>query len=131
MSAPAAVTDLRVTEAITSPGTLTATLRWTAPTGAVTTTLRYSDVPITVDNWSGALTLADTLSGDTDTFVAVVPYSDDTVYFGQRAQNVDGIWSTVSNNGFWPRRDVFLPLMMKQTSISGSSYPARWRGAAR
>jgi hypothetical protein len=129
--APSAVTDLRVTETITSSGTLTATLRWTTPTGAMTTTLRNSDAPISVDNWSGAFTLTDTLSGGADTFVAVVPYDGDTVYFCQRAQNMDGVWSAVSNNGFWPRRDVFLPLTMKQRAISGSSYPARWRERAR
>jgi len=39
---PDAVTDLRVTQAVTSTTTLTATLRWTAPTDAVTTTLRFS-----------------------------------------------------------------------------------------
>jgi hypothetical protein len=81
---PSAVTDLRVTEAITSIGTLTATLHWTAPADAVTTTLRYSGTLITEANWSSALLLTDTLPGAADTFTATVPYSGGTVYFALR-----------------------------------------------
>ena len=43
---PDGVTDLHATDAITGTGIVTATLQWTAPAAAVTTTLRYSDAPI-------------------------------------------------------------------------------------
>ncbi len=54
---PAAVTDLRVTNALTDTSTLTATLRWTPLSSAITTTLRYLNAPITDLNWNSALTL--------------------------------------------------------------------------
>jgi hypothetical protein len=110
---PAAVTDLRVTEAITSTGTLTATLHWTAPADAVTTTLRYSDTFISEANWITALLLTDTLSGAADTFTATVPYSGGTVYFALKYQNAEGDWSDLSNNAFWPHFDIYLPTILK------------------
>jgi hypothetical protein len=111
--APAAVADLRVTHAITASGTLTTTLRWTAPADAVTTTLRYSDTLITEANWAGALLLTDTLPGSAEIYTATVPYSDSTVYFALKSQNAEGDGSDLSNNAFWPHWDVFLPLVTK------------------
>ena len=113
---PAAVTDLRVTEAITSTGTLTATLRWTAPADAVTTTLRYSDTLITEANWSSALLLTDTLPGNAETYTATVPHDSSTVYFALKYQNAEGDWSDLSNNAFWPHLDVYLPMILKGTT---------------
>ncbi|MDY7042386.1 MAG: hypothetical protein SVX38_16140, partial [Chloroflexota bacterium] len=110
---PAAVTNLRVTTAISGTGTLTATLRWTAPTDAVTTTLRYSGTLITQANWDASSLITNTLSGGVEAFTATVPYGGDTVYFAHRAQNAAGDWSDVSNNAFWPHRDVYLPLVTK------------------
>jgi hypothetical protein len=110
---PTAVTDLRVTEAITSTGTLTATLRWAAPTNAVTTTLRYSDALVTEANWADAPLLTGTLLGSTEGFTATVSYDDSTVYFALRSQNAEGNWSDLSNNAFWPHLDVFLPFVAK------------------
>jgi hypothetical protein len=109
----AAVTDLRVTEAITSTGTLTATLRWTALADAVTTTLRYSDTLISEANWTSALLLTDTLPGAADTFTATVPHDGSTVYFALKYQNAEGDWSDLSNNAFWPHLDVYLPMILK------------------
>ena len=94
-------------------GTLTATLRWTAPTGAVTATLRYSGALITDANWATASLLTDTLPGSAEAFTATVPYGGDTVYFAHRSQNADGGWSDVSNNAFWPHWDIYLPLVIK------------------
>jgi len=110
---PAAVTDLRVTHAITASGTLTATLRWTAPADALTTMLRYGDTLITEANWASASLLTDTLPGSAETYTATVPYDSGTVYFALKYQNGEGFWSALSNNTFWPHWDVFLPLVTK------------------
>jgi len=110
---PAAVTDLRVTEGVTSAGVLTATLRWTAPSGGVTATLRYSGTLITDNNWSSAMLLTDTLSSAAGVYTASLPYSSGTVYFGLKSQSVEDVWADLSNIGFWPRRDIHLPLILR------------------
>jgi hypothetical protein len=110
---PDAVTDLRVTQAVTSTTILTATLQWTAPTDAVTTTLRYSASPIATEGaWSGATELTDTLPGGDEIYTATVPFAGSTVYFALKTANDVG-FSELSNNAFWPRFDVFLPLVSK------------------
>jgi len=110
---PTAVTNLRVTAAITHTGTLTATLGWTAPADAVTITLRYNDTLITQANWTSAPLLTDALPGSAETYTATVPYDGSTVYFALKSQNAAGDWSNLSNNAFWPHWDVFLPLVTK------------------
>jgi hypothetical protein len=112
ISAPAAVTDLRVSQAITSTDTLTATLRWTPPTNALTTTLRYSNSPITTSNWNSAALLTNTLSGGADTYAAILTYGSGTIYFALKTEGVGGE-SGLSNNAFWPAMDVYLPLIVK------------------
>ncbi|MCD6554004.1 MAG: hypothetical protein J7M16_08345, partial [Anaerolineae bacterium] len=94
-------------------GTLTATLRWTAPTNAVTYTLRYSGTLISEANWAGATLLTDTLPGSTETYTATVPYASGIVYFALKSQNAEGDWSSLSNNAFWPHFDVYLPLILR------------------
>ncbi len=111
---PSAVTDLRVTRAVTASGTLTATLRWTAPTNAVTISLRYSTTLIAQANWDSASVLTSTLPGSATAFTATIPYSGGTAYFALKSQN-DGGWSALSNNAFWPHRDVYLPLVLRNT----------------
>ncbi|MBN1979778.1 MAG: hypothetical protein JW918_20480 [Anaerolineae bacterium] len=110
--APVAVTDLRVTQAVAGTGELTATLRWTAPPDAITTTLRYSGDLITAANWDSALPLADGLPGSAEVYTAAVPYGGGTIYFALKTEGAGGL-SHVSNNAFWPRRDVRLPLVLK------------------
>lgn len=110
---PARVTDLRVTQAVTSTDVLTATLRWTAPADAITTTLRYSRAIITAANWPVASPLTDTLPGDAEVFTAVVPFDGDTIYFALKSHNTEGGWSDLSNNTFWPQLRIFLPFMVK------------------
>jgi hypothetical protein len=110
---PAAVTDLRVTHAVTDTDTLTATLGWTAPTDAVTTTLRYSDNFITESNWTSALLLTDTLPGSAEAFTAIAPYSGGLIYFALKTQNAGGDWSNLSNNAFWPSQAIYLPVVAK------------------
>jgi len=110
---PAPVTDLHITKAITNPSTLTATLRWTAPTNAVTATLRYSNSLIVETNWNSAFLVADALAGDSKTYTTTVPYQGHTVYFALKSQNAQGSWSNLSNNAFWPCWDVFVPLITK------------------
>ena len=109
--APAAVTDLRVTQVVTNTGELTVTLHWTAPSGAVTTTLRYLDAFITEANWDSAPSLTDTLPGSIEVYTAVVPYSGGTIYFALKTQGIGGK-SNLSNNAFWPHCDVYLPLLL-------------------
>jgi hypothetical protein len=57
--------------------------------------------------------MADTLSGSAETYTAPVPYGGDTVYLALKSQNAEGAWSALSNNAFWPHRDVFLSLVTK------------------
>ncbi len=110
---PEAVTDLRVTNAIAGTGVLAATLGWTPPLNAITTTLRYSAAPITQANWAGAALLTDSLPGTQGTFTAALPYTAGTVYFALKTQGEQGEWSGLSNNAVWPHLDVYLPLVMK------------------
>jgi hypothetical protein len=110
---PSAVGDLRVTHAVTATGTLTATLRWTAPANAITTTLRYSGTLITEADWTSALLLTSTLSGAAQTYTATVSYISGTAYFALESQNAEGVGSALSNNAFWPRQDIYLPLIMR------------------
>jgi hypothetical protein len=112
LSPPAAVTDLRVTTASTSPGALDATLRWTAPADADTIVLRHSNALITESNWNSA-TLLDTLPGNAETYEATVSYGGGTAYFALKSENAEGGWSDLSNNAFWPHQDVFLPIVLK------------------
>ncbi|MBI5566010.1 MAG: DUF4091 domain-containing protein, partial [Chloroflexi bacterium] len=97
---PASVGDLRVTTAITDSTTLTATLRWTPLSAAVTTTLHYATSPITDLTWSDTVTL--TTAVLSDTYPAVMPYSSGTLYFALKSQAATGTWSGLSNTAFWP-----------------------------
>jgi len=111
---PAAVTDLRVTTALTDSHSLTATLRWTAPINAVTYTLRYSVAAIDANNWNDAINITvpftAAMPGSTETLTATIPYTSGTVYFAINTQNSAGVWSGLSNNAFWPHHNVYLPL---------------------
>jgi len=107
------VNDLRVADAVTTTGTLTATLTWTPPTNAITVTLRYSNSLITEGNWDSALLLTDTLTGTADVYQAVVPYTDGTAYFALKYQNDEGEFSELSNNAFWPYWRVYLPILRR------------------
>jgi hypothetical protein len=108
------VTDLRISSVDTSADTLTATLTWSPPEDAVTTTLRYNSAWITEENWEAAHLLTDALDGSASTFAAVAPYSGDPVYFAHRWQNAAGAWSRLSNNAFWPVFPLYLPLVLRQ-----------------
>ncbi len=107
------VTNLQVTQAVTGTGSLTATLGWTAPVDAVTTTLRYSGARITGATWSGASLLTGTLPGSTEIYTATIPYSGGIVYFALKTEDVWADWSDLSNNAFWPYESLFLPVIMK------------------
>jgi hypothetical protein len=108
---PNAVIDLRVTSAITTTGVLTATLRWTAPANAVTTTLRYSRTLITEANWNSA-SLFDSVSGVVNVYTGAVPYTGNPVYFALKSQNSAGD-SALSNAAFWPHLATYLPLILR------------------
>ncbi len=107
------VLDLRVTNALTAGGTLTATLNWAAPSDAVTYTIRYSAALITDANWAGATTLTNTLPGAAEAFTTTVSYTNGTLYFALKSQGADGAFSALSNNAFWPHLDIYLPLIRR------------------
>ncbi len=107
------VADLRVTNAITATGLLTATLAWTPPGNAVTTTVRYSNTLITEANWAGTLLLTDTLTGTANLYTTTLPYNSRTVYSALKTQNAQGEYSALSNNAFWPHWDLYLPVVLK------------------
>jgi hypothetical protein len=115
---PAAVTNLRVTHAITRTGVLTAALRWTAPTNAVTYTVRHSDTHIHDGNWDSAAAVTvpftASASGSVETLTVPVPYTGGTAYFALKSRNAGGDWSGLSNNAFWPHRNVYLPLILRR-----------------
>lgn len=117
VAAPAAVTDLRVSNAITATDVLTAALRWSAPVRAITYTLGYGDARITTDNWGGVstFTLPFIVSspGSAESFTVSLPYTGNTVYLALKSQNAEGSWSALSNNTFWPHQDIFLPLILR------------------
>ena len=107
---PDAVKDLRLLQAVLDGGTLTVTLHWTPPTGAVTTTVRYAAQPIAAANWDAAPDFA--TGGVLDTATNTIPYDSGTRYFALRTHN-EGGWSALSNLAFWPHNDVYLPLVMR------------------
>jgi len=111
---PAAVADLRVSHAVTNSGRLTATLRWSPPPGAITTALRTSTTLIGAANWSGAELLTDALPGSAGVYTAAIPYAGGTVYFALKTQDEAAEWSPLSNNGFWPWRRCYLPILLRQ-----------------
>jgi hypothetical protein len=110
---PDSVTDLRISEVVTSTETLTGTLTWTPLSEAVTTTLRYADTYITEDNWDAAILMTDTLPGAQNVYPVVVPYTGGVLYFALKSQDGEGIWSPVSNNAFWPHHDIYLPIVQR------------------
>jgi len=107
------VSDLCVGHALTDTATLTVTLTWSAPPNAVTHALRYSSSLITDEDWATAIGLTDALPGDTSAYTVAVPYSGSSVYFALRYSSACGEESPVSNNAFWPRWDVYLPLVLR------------------
>jgi hypothetical protein len=109
--APAAVHDLRVSQATLVGSDLTVTLRWTPPAGAVTTTVRYDAQPITAANWDTAPDFA--TGGVLDTATNTIAYDSGTRYFALKTHN-EGGWSALSNLAFWPHNDVWLPLVLRQ-----------------
>jgi hypothetical protein len=111
--ATAPVADLHVTQAITSSGQLTATLRWTPPASAMTTTVRYSCTLITAANWVSATIVTDTLAGGTGVLTAGVSFPGGIAYFALKFQTDSGAWSPLSNDAFWPSRDVYLPIILR------------------
>jgi hypothetical protein len=111
--ATAAVTDLRVTQGVTSSGRLTATLRWTPPASAMTTTVRYSRTLITAANWASATVVTDTLPGGTGVLTAGVSFPGGIAYFALKYQPDSGAWSPLSNDAFWPRQAVHLPIILR------------------
>ncbi|MBF8284987.1 MAG: Beta helix protein, partial [Anaerolineales bacterium] len=41
------------------------------------------------------------------------PYNGGTIYFALKTQDGTGAYSVLSNNAFWPRWDIYLPLVTK------------------
>jgi len=109
--APPAVKDLRLANVIIASGSLTGTLQWTPPPGAVSFELRYAYSHITEAGWPSATTVASDLPAGTGSYTATVPYSTGTVYFAIKSKSSAGDASAISNNAFWPHWDISLPLV--------------------
>ena len=116
VAAPAAVTDLFVTHAVSGGGLLTATLRWSAPADAVTYTLRYDATAINDANWDSATDIpvlfGAAAPGATETLDASIPFADE-LHLALKSQNAGGDWSALSNNAFWPYLNVWLPCITR------------------
>jgi hypothetical protein len=110
---PEPVSDLQVDSAISSQDTITATLTWTAPVSAVLIELRYSDHPITDNDWDDRPLITGDLPGSSQSHTAALGYAGGTVYFALKWQAASELWSPVSNNAFWPLRKVRLPLIAR------------------
>ena len=111
---PVAVTDLTLTQGITTTDTMTLTLQWTPLPDAITTSLRYAEAPITDATWPSATSLTETLPGSTTQFIAIMPNNNRQKYIALRSQNAKGDWSPLSNLVFWPQQHVYLPIIMAQ-----------------
>ncbi len=111
IAVPAAVGDLRITRVVTTVGTMTVTLAWSWPAGAVTGTLRYSSTMIPAAGWAGASALA-TVVSPTAVVTVSVPYNGGTFFAAMKTQNAGGD-SLLSNVPFWPDRKIYLPLVLK------------------
>ncbi len=107
------VMDLKVTNAVTSTGVLTATLGWTPPVTAMTITLRWDDSPITEANWSAANPFAGPLPGNASSRTKPVPYTGGWAYFALKSQTADGTWSPLSVIAFWPSRETYIPMVTR------------------
>jgi hypothetical protein len=108
---PSAVTDLQISGFLI-PDALNATLTWSPPPDAVTTTIRYTYTQITENNWESVYLLTDSLLGDTGTYNTNIPIVNETVFVALKTQNDEGLWSTLSNNAFWPQQKNWLPLIL-------------------
>ncbi len=120
-SADNTVRDLRVSDAVSATGTLpvtlTATLHWTAPADAISYTLRYSRTLVTEANWDSAVAVSvpftASLPGSAEQLPVTVSYAGGVVYFALKTQNAQSAFSPLSNNAWWPYRDLFLPLVRR------------------
>jgi len=110
------VRDLRITGVSGSAPNLVVTLRWTAPLGAVTYTMRGNDTPVTADNWDSSAIIPVSISpsapGTVEQLTVPAYQVGDVLYIALRAQLNDGTWSDVSNNAFWPQIPVYLPMVV-------------------
>ena len=110
IAAPGATTDLRLTGVITASNALTGTLTWTAPSNALTTTVRYSTGPINAANWPAATSLGAPFPAYKHVYAMSVPYAGGQLYFALKSANAGGE-SALSNLAFWPERRLYLPLL--------------------
>jgi len=110
--APPAVKDLRLANVTITSGSLTGTLHWSAPAGAVSFDLKYAYNRITEASWPSATSVVSDLPVGTGTYTATVPYTSGTVTFAIKSRSSAGDgWSALSNNAFWPHWDILLPVV--------------------
>ena len=120
---PPPVTDLRVSEGVTTTNSMTVILIWTAPgrVGQSSTAdhyeLRYDDQMITQENWDQATvtdaSMAAGQPGEAQSITVNLPWSGSgPLYFALRVFDADFHGSAVSNPASWPLMPaVFLPLV--------------------
>lgn len=107
------VSNLRMTQAITETASVTVTLRWTKPVNATGIAIRYSKNPINESNWGSATALT-SLPGTAETYTGKVPYTSGALYFALKFQRSDTTWSKLSNNAFYPTRNLFTPYVQRR-----------------
>jgi hypothetical protein len=121
---PRPVTNLRVSEGVTTTGSVTVTLVWNVPgqVGQPGTAhhyeLRHDDQRITEERWDQAPVanayIAAGQSGEREQTTVSVPWDGSGhVYFALRVFDAEDRRSEVSNPGFWPFESVFLPLVSR------------------
>lgn len=104
------ITDLRVTDVITGPNIITATLNWTVDPTAVDQEVRTAAQPLTAANWGQGSVVATAIPTTTSQITSAVPFSGDTVYWALRSTNSCGD-GPVSWNAFWPSFNSYLPVI--------------------
>jgi hypothetical protein len=109
------IADLYITDGVVDMPEITYSMQWTAPTAAIEYEMRRSDSWITSDNWDKAIEVSvpftPSAPGSSELLTTIVPYSGAVDFFAVRFKNNSGIWSKVSNNGFWPTKELLLPIV--------------------
>lgn len=110
---PTRVSDLRITSHQINPGTLTVTLNWSALPGATAFIVKGAIEPITAANWDSHNQIGPELPGTASGASVTIDSVNGVGYFAIKYRNAGGVLSEISNPAFWPRLEVFLPLVRR------------------
>ncbi len=110
---PTRVSDLRITSHQINPGTLTVTLNWSALPGATAFIVKGAIEPITAANWDSHNQIGPELPGTASSASVSIDSVNGVGYFAIKYRNAEGMLSEISNPAFWPRLEVFVPLVRR------------------